>query len=292
MLFRRKLKIAHIATSAFTIKGEAMRTTLRFEKKGAVLVLALGLAACGGGGGDSSCTSGISGLCNTLGVNLSPTTSGPVKDATGSTTAGGSTIATPGTQALTMLTSTITTSDCTTNIPFIFSGGVGPYTVLTSDLTLVPVSAPLPLGSKWYFLASIRSLYDSPDRVDALGRHWELPRKATVTVLDSAAQSAATKIDIASVHECGTNPLLQINPASTNAHITEIIRFSVTGGKLPFTVTSSDPGVVTVLAGDLPGAEFDAQATASSRTTSEAALLTVTSADGQKASITFTVLPR
>ena len=113
-----------------------------------------------------------------------------------------------------------------------------------------------------------------------------------VTVLDSAAHSVAPKIEIASVHECPDNPLLTLTPTSTNAHATEIIRMFITGGQAPYSVVSSDPSVVTVPAGELPRAEFDAQATASNRTTVEAALLTVSSADGQKANITFTVLPR
>jgi hypothetical protein len=184
------------------------------------------------------------------------------------------------------------TSDCTTNIPFIFTGGTAPFTILTSDNVIVPVSAALSLGSDSYFLASVGSLYlsgvSSPGGLITVS----VPRFATVTVLDGQSQVATATISIASAHPtCADNPLLQTEPASANAHTTEILAFQITGGLAPYSVVSSDATIVTVPAGNLPAPSFKAQAVPSNRTTQATALLTITSADGQKANIRFTVLP-
>ena len=186
----------------------------------------------------------------------------------------------------------LTVGDCTTNIPFIFTGGSAPYTILTSDNVVILVSTALPLGSDSYFLASIRSLYLSPDSDVGGIKTVNVPRKATVTVLDSQSQVATATISIASAHPtCADNPLLQTEPASANAHATEILAFQITGGLAPYSVVSSDASIVTVPAGNLPAPTFNAQATPSNRSTQATALLTITSADGQKANIRFTVLP-
>ena len=196
------------------------------------------------------------------------------------------------------------TSDCTTNIPFIFTGGTAPYTVLTSDNVVVPVSVAQPFGPDSYFLASIRSLFLVPDFIDPVTgqKTVVVPRIETVTVLDSQSQVATATISVESAHErCADNPLLQTSPASANAHVTEVLAFQITGGQAPFTVTSSDASIVTVPVGNLPAATvpvgnlpaftLNARATASNRTTQATALLTVSSSDGQKANIRFTVLP-
>ncbi len=196
------------------------------------------------------------------------------------------------------------TSDCTTNIPFIFTGGTAPYTVLTSDNVVVPVSVAQPFGPDSYFLASIRSLFLVPDTIDpATGRKIVfVPRIETVTVLDSQSQVATATISVEFAHElCADNPLLQTVPASANAHVTEVLAFQITGGQAPFTVTTSDASIVTVPAGNLPAATvpvgnlpaftLNARATPSNRTIQATALLTITSSDGQKANIRFTVLP-
>ena len=186
------------------------------------------------------------------------------------------------------------TSDCTTNIPFIFTGGTAPYTVLTSDNVVVPVSVAQPFGPDSYFLASIRSLFLVPDTFDPVTgkKTVVVPRIETVTVLDSQSQVATATISVESAHEpCADNPLLQTSPASANAHVTEVLAFQITGGQAPFTVTSTDANIVKVPVGNLPAPTFNAQATPSNRTTQATALLTITSADGQKANIRFTVLP-
>ena len=186
------------------------------------------------------------------------------------------------------------TSDCTTNIPFIFTGGTAPYTVLSSDNVVVPVSVAQPFGPDNYFLASIRSLFLVPDVIDPQTGQKKVfvPRIETVTVLDSQSQVATATISVEFAHEtCADNPLLQTSPASANAHVTEVLAFQITGGQAPFTVTSTDANIVKVPVGNLPAPTFNAQATPSNRTTQATALLTITSADGQKANIRFTVLP-
>ena len=177
----------------------------------------------------------------------------------------------------------ITTGDCTTNIPFIFSGGTAPFTIFTSDNIAVPVSVAMPLGAKSFFMASVRSLFLSPD-TDLNGvKTVIVPRVATVTVLDSQSRVATATITIPLAHPtCPDNPLLQTAPASANAHVTEILAFQITGGLAPYSFASSAPEIVNVIGSS--ATSFNAQAIAAGT-----ALLTVTSTDGQKANITFTV---
>lgn len=180
----------------------------------------------------------------------------------------------------------ITVGDCTTNIPFIFTGGTAPFTIFTSDNVAIPASAALPLGVDSYFMASVLSLYLSPDSVLAGVKTVIVPRKATVTVLDSQSRTATATITIPLAHPtCPDNPLLKITPASANAHVSEVLAFQVSGGVAPYTVTSNT-GIVSVPAGSLSTSSFNAQALAAGT-----ALLTVHSADGQNANITFTVFP-
>lgn len=233
-----------------------------------MLLLALSLGACGGGATNddirrqqAECASGVAASCQLLGQ---PVPSVP--------------------PVISILPASITTSDCTTNIPFIFSGGTAPFTVITSDNILVPVSSAQELGSKHYFLASLGS-YSTKG----------VPWSEKVTVLDSQSRSAAADITVASAHTCALNPLLQTEPASANAHQTEILAFRITGGAGAghYSVKSSDTSIVTVPGGVLPGSTFNAQAMPSvpNRTTEETVLLTVMSDDGQNANIRFTVLP-
>ena len=101
--------------------------------------LPMALAACGGGGdGPAVCTNAAA--CAIVG---SAPVSAPAP--------------VPAIQALSLAPRSLTVGDCTTNIPFIFSGGVGPYTVFTSDNFNVPVASPLQLGvgNSFYFTASV-----------------------------------------------------------------------------------------------------------------------------------------
>jgi hypothetical protein len=183
---------------------------------------------------------------------------------------------------LSILPASITVGDCTTNIPFVFTGGTAPYTIFTSDNFQAPVSATLPLGSNSYFTASIN--YVGSQTVSASN-----PFKIIVTVLDGQSRTASADILVGSNSDCPKNPLLQIVSASQNAHVTETLAFQIVGGVAPFTVVSRDPAIATVspTSKNSDGTSFF-NATAISAGSS---LLTVIGSDKQQANIVFTVFP-
>lgn len=184
----------------------------------------------------------------------------------------------------------ITVDDCTTNIPFVFTGGTAPFTIFTSDNFNAPVSGALPLGPDMYFTVSIRALPYAPII-------------ETVTVLDSQSRTAAATITIPYAHaSCPNNPLLQTMPASANLRNGETLEFQVSADPAPaqyapyhtfkFCGVSADPrvcdpnvqGIATVVM-DGP-ASFRVQADL--RKTGHT-LLTVTSSDGQNTNIPIRV---
>lgn len=167
----------------------------------------------------------------------------------------------------------LTVGDCTTNIPFVFMGGVAPYTVFTSDNFSVPVSSALALGANSYFTATIKA--GAPD--------------AVLTVLDSQSQSATSTITVPVKHAtCPDNPLLQISPASANFRPTEILAFQVAGGPpVPpvLQIVFTDPTVAEVVLNNT-GTSFTVRALKVGTT-----LMTVTTLDKQNSNVTLTVLP-
>jgi hypothetical protein len=184
----------------------------------------------------------------------------------------------------------LTIGDCTTNIPFIFSGGVPPYTVYTSDNFAVPVSSPLQLDvSRNYFTATINALNPSNIINPIPG-----PYTATFTVLDSQSHTATSTISVPTVHvACPANPVLAVLPESANFRSTEILAFQVSGG-------SSTSRVQGVTFSDAGVAKFTSSVETNSTTTTiniqaqspGTTLMTITSSDGQKANIRLTVLPQ
>lgn len=256
---------------------------------GACLLTFSLIGGCGGGGSADdiyaeACESGNQSACDKIGA--APTTGGG--------TPAPSTPTEPVAPAFAVSPSALTVGDCTTNLPFIFSGGAAPYTILTTDNVTIPVGAARPLGINNYFMASIGAvitdgnLFDDPTSpVDESLSTVTLnpPIVHTLTVLDSGGRAATTEITIPFGHvTCPFNPLLQAVPASAN------------GGTGPYTMTSSDPSIVQVIGNatvDTIETPFNAQAL-----TPGTALLTITSGvqngDGQiqqRANITFTVLP-
>ena len=304
------------AGGSTTQPGSAAISTL-FTTAPSKITLASGGSAnytIGGGVAPYTATSGntavVSATASGTNLAISSTSAGPaqiaVVDSAGKTVTIDVTVLGKGQIGIppSIFPASLKTSDCTTNIPFIFTGGTAPYTVLSSDNVVVPVSVAQPFGPDNYFLASIRSLFLVPDVIDPQTGQKKVfvPRIETVTVLDSQSQVATATISVEFAHEtCADNPLLQTSPASANAHVTEVLAFQITGGQAPFTVATSDASIVRVPAGNLPAATIpvgnlpaftlNAQATPSNRTTQATALLTITSSDGQKANIRFTVLP-
>lgn len=180
----------------------------------------------------------------------------------------------------------LTIGDCTTNIPFVFTGGVAPYTVFTSDNFSVPVSSALPVGPNSYFTANIKALNPS----NIIGPKPD-PYTAVLTVLDGQSRTATSTITVPSVHvTCPDNPLLQISPSSANFRPTEILAFQVAGGPPPALpnvpqISFGDPAVASVVLNS-DGISFNVQALKVGVT-----LMTVSTSDGQKSNVTLTVLP-
>ncbi len=186
-------------------------------------------------------------------------------------------------EALSVFPAAVNAGDCTTNIPFVFTGGTPPFTVLTSDNFGVPVSTALPLGPDSFFTASIRN---------PLG---PFPYIATVTVLDSQSRAAFSRITIDFPRTCPSNALLRTQPASANTRVTEIQTFQIIGGQPPYTVVSQDYDKLTtpLTLPTFATAEINA-GNASFNVTAKkvgTALITVKGADGQQTNIVFNVLP-
>lgn len=169
----------------------------------------------------------------------------------------------------------LTVGDCTTNIPFVFAGGTPPFTILTTDSLNVPVSAALPLGTNHFYMATI----------GPVGYNDE-PIIHTLTVLDSQSRAAVTQITIPKElghSTCPVNPLLQALPASANAHVSEILAFQLKGGVAPYSFSTSDANIARIVSST--ATSFYAQAQSAGTV-----LLTVSSSDGQRSNITFTVI--
>jgi hypothetical protein len=182
--------------------------------------------------------------------------------------------------ALTLTPDALTVGNCTTRLPFLFSGGTPPYTVLTSDIFSAPVSSALDLApGRSYFFADLKFPLGSGGLV-------------TLTVLDSQSRTVVSRVTaIPSSQPCPSNPLLLVSPESANFRLTEILAFQISGGPtrtVPPTmpiVTFSDGGVAEVVS--LSDTTINVQARRPGPT-----LMTVATADGQRASIVINVLPQ
>jgi len=195
----------------------------------------------------------------------------------------------------------ITVGNCTTNVPFIFSGGTGPYTVFSSDNFSVPVSSPLaldPAVNSSYFTATVK--YSR----EALIQLAPNPVSSTLTILDSQSRTATVIVTTPTLpiptgpEACPSNPLLRIFPESGNFRESEIRSFEVVEGLTPggplAVISFSDPSVAKSFPVSLVSPfTFKVQAEplrpgAVSATT----LMTVEGANGQRSSIVITVLPQ
>jgi len=208
-------------------------------------------------------------------------------------------------KAISISPAKISVGRCTTNIPFIFTGGDKPYTVFSTDNFNVPVSAALELDravGSYYFTAS------------TLSREG-----ATLTVLDAQSRTATVVVDTllgTGTGPCPENPLLKVIPESANFRASEIRSFQVTGGPLqsksdpiptkdPLTVYFFDTPSVPPVLFEPPVAtyirttpvtassalSFNVQAV-SSVTTPRTTLMTVVTADNQRTNVVIRVLPQ
>jgi hypothetical protein len=239
-------------------------------------------AGCGGGGGSESvaCQTGVNNLnpvfCAAPAATQTPNPGPSPVSQTPSPS--------PGPIALTLAPSALTIGNCTTRIPFIFSGGLGPYSIFTSDNFNVPASAALPLDDiRSYFFADVR--YPPPGTITI-----DDPAVATLTVLDSQARTAVATITTPMRGgACPANPLLKVFPETANFRTSDILAFQISGGPAVAatpTVTFADAGVADVVAAD--ATNVTVRAIAAVRATT---LMTIATADGQRASVVLNVLP-
>lgn len=199
--------------------------------------------------------------------------------------------------------SLITVSDCTTNIPFLFSGGTAPFTIISSDNFRAQVSTALPLNLQSYFTTSI-NLTGSGQPLPSPLPTPQSPYKIVVTVLDSQFRTATANIEVpnwavipnTATPGCPVNPLLQIVSASQNAHVNEILAFQITGGLGPYTYTFTDEPTNPETAGPVAAVANDNNPDINTSVYVKVmkpgtTLLTVTSADLQKAHVRLIGLP-
>lgn len=205
-------------------------------------------------------------------------------------------------KAISISPAQISVGSCTTNIPFIFTGGDKPYTVFSTDNFNVPVSAALELDravGSYYFTASTLS-----------------SKGATLTVLDAQSRTATVVVNTSGTGPCPENPLLKVIPESANFRASEIRSFQVTGGppqskseqtptKDPLTVYFFDTPSVPPVPFEPPVAtyirttpvtassalSFNVQAV-NSVTTPRTTLMTVVTADNQRTNVVIRVLPQ
>ncbi|WP_169170273.1 hypothetical protein [Acidovorax sp. SRB_24] len=201
-------------------------------------------------------------------------------------------------KALSVAPVAITVGNCTTNIPFIFSGGVEPYTIFSSDNFNVPVSSPLLLDSSlrsFYFTASTKYGARPGDSIP-----FE-PVKATLTVLDGLSRTATVTIDIPTFNECPKNPILKVFPESANFRASERRSFQITGGPSPvdpdgravpllLPIVTIDPAFATVV--ERSATSFTVQAAEPGALPRSTLMTVATPADGQRTSVVITVLPQ
>jgi hypothetical protein len=193
----------------------------------------------------------------------------------------------------TILPSSITVSDCTTNIPFVFFGGTPPFSVYTGDSAHIPVSAPLKFGANSYFTASVRML---PFNGTILGSFT-----TTLTVVDSQSKTATAEVLVpsSSVRTCPSNPILEVVAGSTVAKETEQISFQITGGKPPYRVESRNylppndsAAFISTPTGEFSSNSFIATALSTGGGLVGTAMITVISSDGQQKNVVLTVYPK
>lgn len=187
--------------------------------------------------------------------------------------------------------------NCTTRVPFMFTGGAAPFRVLTTNNFHAPVSSPLDLGDgRYYFLAD----FGYPTSSLSEGRGTE--ESSTLTVLDSQGHSATSNVTTAiSNSACPNNPLFLVSPESVDFRTNDILAFQLSGGYPPGAepqvpdvtfidnVDPSDPSrpIAQVISKNATTIFVQARSAVQATT-----LMTVINADGQRASVVIRVLPR
>lgn len=185
----------------------------------------------------------------------------------------------------------LTVGNCTTRIPFIFTGGRPPYRILTSDNFQAPVSSALKLDdTRWYFFADMTyGALSAPGDTVVL----------TVLDADTRVTTSTVKVDIK--QGCpAPRPLLVVTPEAAHFRTDETLSFAVEGGDgwdgsitsvsfAPSVSLTGEP-IADVAVVDLPHSTATTIAVRALRPGTT--LMTVISRDQQRASVVIQVLPQ
>ncbi|MBH1965973.1 MAG: hypothetical protein I8H77_16630 [Comamonadaceae bacterium] len=140
-----------------------------------------------------------------------------------------------------------------TNMILLVSGGIGPYSVVSSNPTIVGAAV-------------------SGNRITA---SFLAAGTSTLTVIDSIGSFVAV-----SLTSTQNIPTLSVNPPSASGRVGTNMGLTIIGGKAPFIVASSNPAVASVTpSGNTIGVSFNAVGTAN---------VTVVDANGQAATVPLT----
>lgn len=150
----------------------------------------------------------------------------------------------------------IAVSECTTDIPYIITGGTGPFISFSTNSVDVPTTTPVGIGSPPSFYVFTVSTTDQAGKLPL-----PAPTEYTITALDSQSRAATATIGVTSTHgaACPNFPKLTLSPTSQSLSVdgspnpSSFVLHIQGGGDVPvldgivdFTVSSSDPSVATV----------------------------------------------
>lgn len=178
----------------------------------------------------------------------------------------------------TLAPSTLSVSECTTDIPFIVSGGTPPFSTFSTDSVNVPTTTPVAVGNFYVFTVSTSA--------DTTATSY------TVSVLDALSQAATATISVPiNTHAaCPNNPKLTLSPTFATLNVGNSQQVSIQGAAPAFVVSSSDTAVATVGAVSGPDASnaytFSVNAVAVGTV-----IVRVQAGDGQNAFIPIYVVP-
>lgn len=116
-------------------------------------------------------------------------------------------------------------SNAADDIPFLITGGTGPFTVFSDNTNVI--ASPGPLG------AGVSTFTVDPEAVS-------VSTSVKLTVLDTSNGTTATSSVTV------TPAIMRLNPASLSVTTGTTITFTIIGGAAPFNVFPGDPGLLTV----------------------------------------------
>ncbi|MBF0564633.1 MAG: hypothetical protein HQK89_05265 [Nitrospirae bacterium] len=179
-------------------------------------------------------TNGITATIKDVPVNGSVNVTITVIDAQGTTVTVPVTITTAATSPLIVVPNpySVTNPNVGDTLSFTIKGGMGPYTITSSNKTVLTV-APATLATAGAFTATILSLPASGSLI------------VTITVID--AQGTTVNVPVTITVAANSQMTVVPNPfAVTNPNVGDTMTFTIKGGTGPYTITSSNKTMLTV----------------------------------------------